>query len=136
MAVLISTTDSIPGYKTVEYKGLVWSSSARSKHIGSDFAALGTSLFGGEITQYKKLLNEGRNDMVQGIVKNAELIGANAVVGVRFGTTQIMPATLDIFAYGTAVVIAPEHTHHHSASHPAHHSPKHHAGHHVKHKRR
>lgn len=117
MAVLISTTETLPGYIITEYKGLVWSSSARSRHIGSDLMAMSKSLVGGEIHQYKKLLNEGRNDVVQGLVKNAELIGANAVVGLRFGSTQIVPATLDLFAYGTAVVIQPE-----RAAHPAGHS--------------
>lgn len=108
MAVLIATTESIPGYRIVSYKGLVWSSSARSRHIGSDVMAMLKSLMGGEIHQYKKLLNEGRNEGVQGLVKNAEMLGANAVIGVRFGSTQIIPATLDLFAYGTAVVVEPE----------------------------
>lgn len=112
MAVLISTTESLPGYRVVSYKGLVWSSSARSRHIGSDLMALVKSLMGGEIHQYKKLLNEGRNEGVQGLVKNAEMLGANAVVGVRFGSTQIIPATLDLFAYGTAVVVEPERSSH------------------------
>jgi uncharacterized protein YbjQ (UPF0145 family) len=70
--------------------------------------ALSKSLMGGEINQYKKLLNEGRNDNVQTLIKNAELLGANAVLGVRFGSTQILPATLDLFAYGTAVVVEPD----------------------------
>lgn len=106
--VIITTTDSIPGHKIVKYLGLVWSSTARSKHLGWDLIAMGKALVGGEISSYRKMMNEGRNDVARGLAENAKKLGANAVIGMRLGTTQIMPATLEIFAYGTAVLVEKE----------------------------
>ncbi|MBI5228905.1 YbjQ family protein [Candidatus Micrarchaeota archaeon] len=107
--MIVTTTENIPGYEIKKYVGVVWSSSARAKHLGHDIAAMAkAALVGGELSSYRKMMNEARNDVLQGIIKNAEKIGANAIIGVRLGSTQIMPATVDIFAYGTAVIIEEE----------------------------
>ena len=103
--LLVSTLPSIDGYVIKEHKGLVWTSTARSKNVVQDFAALTKSLTGGETKHFRDLLHEARNDIVNGLVEQAKSIGANAVLGVQMGSTQISPAIMDIFAYGSAVVL-------------------------------
>ena len=105
MKVMVVTTESVPGFKTKKQLGVVWASSSRSKSILTDFAEVARSLFGGELHLYKRMMNQARFDVLEQLSKQAEKQGANAVVGVRFGSTQILPATVDIFAYGTAVVV-------------------------------
>ncbi len=108
--MIVTTMDSVPGYKVSSYLGLVWSSSARSRHLGGDIAALGKSLVGGEIGSYRKLLNDGRDAVIKGLVENAKKVKADAVVGVRLGSTQVVAGTLDFYAYGTAVTLEREKT--------------------------
>lgn len=103
--VVLATTENIPGYEIKKHLGLVWASTARSKHLGHDLYAVLKGLFGGEIKGYTQMSNEARSIAANALAKNAEKAGANAVVAVRFGTTQILPATIDVFAYGTAVWI-------------------------------
>ncbi|MFH0971091.1 MAG: YbjQ family protein [Candidatus Micrarchaeota archaeon] len=103
--ILISTLPGIDGYSIKEHKGLVWTSSARSKNVIQDFAALTKSLAGGEAHHYRHLLNEARKDIVNGLAEQARAMGANAILGVQMGSTQISPAIMDIFAYGSAVVL-------------------------------
>lgn len=106
--VTIVTTESVPGARIKAYKGMVWASSARSKNVFGDIAATLRLLGGGEIKAYTQLANEARMDVLRRLADNARKLKANAVVGTRFGSTQLMPGTLDIFAYGTAVVIEKE----------------------------
>lgn len=106
--MIVTTTESVPGNKIKEYKGLVWSSTARSRHIGGDLNALVKSLVGGEIGSYRKLVNEGRDYVVKGLVENGKKIRADAIIAVKFGSTQIVPGTLDFYAYGTAVTLEKE----------------------------
>ncbi|MFH1443476.1 MAG: YbjQ family protein [Candidatus Micrarchaeota archaeon] len=103
--ILVSTLQSIEGYSMKEHKGLVWTSSARSKNVLQDFTALTKSLTGGETKHFRDLLHDARNDIVNGLAEQAKSIGANAVLGVQMGSTQISPAIMDIFAYGSAVVL-------------------------------
>lgn len=102
--VTIVTTDILPGRRISKYKGLVWASSARSKNVLADMKAAFRLLGGGEIKAYTELANEARLDVLKRLADNAKKLGANAIIGTRFGSTQILPGTLDIFAYGTAVV--------------------------------
>ncbi|MEK6954926.1 MAG: YbjQ family protein [Candidatus Micrarchaeota archaeon] len=103
--LIVSTLQSIDGYIVKEHKGLVWTNTARSKNVLQDFAALTRSLGGGDSHQYRHLLHEARKDIVDGLVEQARSLGANAVLGVSMGSTQISPAIMDIFAYGSAVVL-------------------------------
>ncbi|HLC47536.1 MAG TPA: YbjQ family protein [Candidatus Norongarragalinales archaeon] len=103
--VLVSTLQAIDGYAVKEHKGLVWTSTARSKNVIQDFAALTRSLSGGDSHHYRHLLSEARKDIVDGLVEQARSLGANAILGVQMGSTQISPAIMDIFAYGSAVVL-------------------------------
>lgn len=106
--VRIVTTESLPGHRIKAYKGLVWASSARSKNVLHDIVAAFRLLVGGEIKVYTQLANEARMDVLRRLGENARKLGANAVVATRFGSTQLLPSTLDIFAYGTAVVVEKE----------------------------
>ncbi|HLD76315.1 MAG TPA: YbjQ family protein [Candidatus Norongarragalinales archaeon] len=101
--MIISTTEDIAGYRTEKYVGLVWASAVRSKHLGHDFYAMLKSLKGGDLSTYEHLTNQARSDVVEKLKKAAQAQGANAVVGLRFGTTQVMSATVEVYAYGTSV---------------------------------
>ncbi len=103
--IIISTLPAIEGFSIKEHKGLVWTSTARSKNVIQDFAALTKSLAGGETHHYRHLLGEARKDIINGLVEQSKSLGANAVLGVQMGSTQISPAIMDIFAYGSAVVL-------------------------------
>ncbi len=105
---VISTTETVPGYRIKAYKGLVWASSARSKNIFADIGAVVRSMAGGEIKAYKRMTNEARAYALHELAESAHKVGANGVVGVRFGSTQLLPSTVDVFVYGTAVVVEKE----------------------------
>ena len=106
--VLISSTDSLPGFRVEKYVGLVWASSARCLDSASEVGAMLKSLTGGELPAFRKLLNEGRHAVVHELAQNAKARGANAVIGVRLESTAIVQGTLDVYAYGTAVVVKKE----------------------------
>ena len=75
----------------------------QSKHIGRDFAASFKGLVGGEIKGYTEMMNEARNMAVQRMVEDAQRLGADAVVNVRFGTSSVVQGAAEVIAYGTAV---------------------------------
>ncbi|MFH1106342.1 MAG: YbjQ family protein [Candidatus Micrarchaeota archaeon] len=106
--VIISTLHQVPRYCVSEHKGLVWTSTARSRSFAHDLIAVTKSLAGGESHAYRHMMNEARKDIVHGLAEQARLLGANAVLGVQMNSTQILPATIDIYAYGTAVVLEKE----------------------------
>lgn len=101
--MIISTTEKIPGGKEGKYIGVVWASVVRSKHLGHDFYAMLKSLKGGDITSYENLTNGARAEVMKKLVAEAKRQGADAIVGMRFNVTQILPATIEVAAYGTAV---------------------------------
>ncbi len=102
----IVTTSKVPGYKTEEVKGLVWASSVRAKFFLQDLKAMVRIFFGGEVKEYYDLLNEARREILWKLNHNAKELGANAVVNVRLVATQIVPGTVEILAYGTAVRVS------------------------------
>ena len=106
--MMIATTESIPGHAVSEYKGLVWASSARSRNAIMDMGAVMRTLAGGEIKIYNRMLNDARAHAIKTLSENAFKMGANAIVGVRFGSTQIISSTVEVTAYGTAVVVKSE----------------------------
>ncbi len=101
--VPVSTTEEIPGRKIQEYKGYVWGTSVQARFFGHDLLALLRSFIGGEIWTYTRMINESKSYVIHRLVENAIALGADAVVGVRMGSTQVIPGTVEIFAYGTAV---------------------------------
>jgi uncharacterized protein YbjQ (UPF0145 family) len=101
--VLLTTTERLEGYEIVETLGMVMGNVVYSKHIGKDIAAAFKTLAGGEIKSYTELLTEARNIALQRMMAEAEKLGADAVIGVRFGSSSIMQSAAEVLAYGTAV---------------------------------
>ena len=103
--MLISNTETIPGYTIRELKGLVQGNTVRAKHAGRDIAASFKNLVGGEIKGYTELLTESRQEALQRMLAQAEELGANAVVNVRFTTSAVTSGASELYAYGTAVTV-------------------------------
>jgi len=101
--VVHSNTETIPGKEIVQFYGVVSGSTVRAKHIGRDFMASLKNIVGGELKGYTELLQEARADALQRMSEQAESLGANAVVNVRFSTSSIAQGAAELFAYGTAV---------------------------------
>ena len=103
--MLITNIEVIPGRKIIKHLGLVQGSTVRAKHVGKDFLAGLKNIVGGELKSYTELLNESREEAVQRMIKQAEAVGANAILNVRFSTSSITQGAAELFAYGTAVVL-------------------------------
>ncbi len=101
--IIVTTMDSIPGYEVSEYVGLVWGTSVRARFIGHDLVAVFKTLVGGEVDPYTKMSNEARLKVIQKVVQNAKRLGADAVIGFRMGSAHVIPGTIEIMGYGTAV---------------------------------
>jgi uncharacterized protein YbjQ (UPF0145 family) len=106
--MIIVNTDFVSGHRIVESLGLVRGSTIRAKHIGKDIMAELRTLVGGEIKEYTEMIMESRNESVNRMQAQAEKLGANAVINVRFVTSQVMTGAAELLAYGTAVKLAPE----------------------------
>jgi len=85
--------------------GLVRGNTIRARHVGRDIVAALRNLAGGEVLEYTKLLAEAREQAVDRMLEEAAALGANAVIGVRFGTSMIMSGAAEMLCYGTAVVV-------------------------------
>lgn len=105
--MLVCTTDSVPGYMVAETYGLVIGNVVATKNVGRAFAAGLKSIVGGELRGYTELLDEARNTAVDRMVREAQKLGANAVIGMRMTTSDIMDGASEVMAYGTAVKIVP-----------------------------
>lgn len=103
--MIIATTDDLTGRRIVKVLGLVRGNTIRARHIGRDIGALVRNITGGEVHEYTKLLAESREQSIDRMVEDAERLGANAVVGVRFSTSMVMSAAAETMCYGTAVVV-------------------------------
>jgi uncharacterized protein YbjQ (UPF0145 family) len=101
--MIIVTSDQIFGQDIKESLGLVKGNTIRAKHIGKDILAGLRNIVGGEIKEYTEALNEAREEALGRMVKNAEKIGADAIIGVRFTTSAIMAGSAELLVYGTAV---------------------------------
>ena len=105
--ILLSNIEMLPGYTIVQHMGLVQGSTVRAKHFGRDMMAGLKNMVGGELKGYTELLNESRHEATERMKQQAAAIGANAVINVRFSTSNIAAGASEILAYGTAVVIQP-----------------------------
>jgi len=103
--MLLSNIEIVPGKKIVQHLGLVQGSTVRAKHAGKDIMAGIKNIFGGELSGYTDLLQESRNEAVERMTQQAESIGGNAVINVRFATSAIAAGASEILAYGTAVIV-------------------------------
>lgn len=101
----ISNLEAIPGKTTVQHLGLVQGSTVRAKHAGKDILAGLKNIVGGELRAYTELLVESRNEATARMLEQARAVGANAVVNIRFSTSNITAGAAEVMAYGTAVVV-------------------------------
>ena len=100
----VVNTETIPGKTIIEVKGLVQGNTVRAKHVGRDIMAGFKNIVGGELKGYTELLVEARREAVERMMGQAQQLGANAVVNVRFSTSSVTGGAAELYAYGTAVV--------------------------------
>ena len=103
--MLVVTTDEIAGKRIVKTVGLVRGNTIRARHFGRDLLAGLKNLVGGEISDYTKMIAECREEALDRMIAQAEANGANAVIGMRFATAEMMENAAELLAYGTAVVV-------------------------------
>jgi uncharacterized protein YbjQ (UPF0145 family) len=101
--MIVTTMNDIPGYRIDEVYGEVMGLTVRSRNIGSQFGAQLKSIVGGELKGMTKALTDSREEVMQRMVAEAEAKGANAIVAMRFDTSELGPGWTEICAYGTAV---------------------------------
>jgi uncharacterized protein YbjQ (UPF0145 family) len=101
--MIISTRESLDGYRIVETLGIVRGSTVRVRHIGNDILAGFKNLVGGEISEYTELMSDAREQAIDRMVADAESLNGDAILSVRFTTSMLMRGASEILAYGTAV---------------------------------
>jgi uncharacterized protein YbjQ (UPF0145 family) len=106
--MIVVTTHTIHGKSIVKTLGLVRGNTVRARHIGNDLMAALRNIVGGEVVEYTKLLAQSREQSLDRLIEEAEAMGANAVVGLRFVTASLMQGAAELLAYGTAVVVKDE----------------------------
>lgn len=103
--MIVTTTENVVGYRVKEVKGQVFGVVVRSRGLGGNIMAGLRSIVGGEITEYTSLLEEARRHAVDRMVQNAQAMGANAIIMMRFDSSEIGQVMSEIVAYGTAAVV-------------------------------
>ncbi|MFQ5430083.1 MAG: YbjQ family protein [Phycisphaerae bacterium] len=103
--MIVVSTETVPGHTILELKGLVQGNTIRAKHIGRDIAAGLKNLVGGELKGYTELLTEARRQALERMIAQAQQLGANAILNVRFTTSAVTQGAAELYAYGTAVVL-------------------------------
>ncbi len=103
--MIMSNTETVAGKRIVKTLGVVRGNTIRARNVGRDILAVLKNLIGGEIEEYTKLIGEAREQSVDRMITDAESLGANAIVNVRFTTSYIMQSASEILAYGTAVLL-------------------------------
>jgi uncharacterized protein YbjQ (UPF0145 family) len=103
--MIVATTPYVAGHRVTETKGQVFGLVVRSRGLGGNITAGLRSLVGGEIHEYTQLLEDTRRQAIDRLVQNATLMGANAVISMRFDSTELASTMSEIVAYGTAVVV-------------------------------
>ena len=103
--MILTNVESVNGTRIIEHYGLVQGSTIRAKHFGRDIMASLKNIVGGELKGYTELLVEARNEAISRMIAQAEELGANAVVNVRFSTSSVAQGAAEILCYGTAVKV-------------------------------
>jgi len=103
--VIFVTSNQIAGKTIKKTLGIVRGNTIRARHVGRDISAALKNLVGGEIKDYTKMMAESREQALDRMVEEAESLGANAILNVRFATSMIMQSASEILAYGTAVIV-------------------------------
>ena len=106
--MIVTTTPYLSGHRIVEAKGMVFGLVVRSRGLGGNVMASLRSIGGGEIHEYTQLLEDTRRQALDRLVQNAALMGANAVISMRFDSSAMASYMTEIVAYGTAVVVEPD----------------------------
>ena len=106
--MIVSTAPFVAGHRVTETKGMVFGLVVRSRGLSGNLIASLRSLGGGEIHEYTSLLEDTRRQALDRMVKNATLMGANAVISMRFDSSELGGTMSEIVAYGTAVVVQPD----------------------------
>jgi len=105
--MIVTTTQDLPNHRVVKVHGLVRGNTIRARHLGKDLTAVLRNLAGGEITEYTKMLAEAREQAIDRMLDEADALGANAVLAVRFQTSMVQSGAAEMLCYGTAVTVEP-----------------------------
>lgn len=105
--MIVTTTQDLPGYRIAEVQGMVRGNTIRARHLGRDIMAILRNVAGGEITEYTKMMAEAREQAIDRMLEEADSLGANAVICVRFQTSMVQSGAAEMLCYGTAVTVEP-----------------------------
>jgi uncharacterized protein YbjQ (UPF0145 family) len=103
--MILTNVESVPGKTITHHFGIVSGSTVRAKHIGRDIMAGLKNIVGGELKGYTELLQESRNQATERMIKQAEELGANAIVNIRYATSSVAQGASELYVYGTAVKV-------------------------------
>lgn len=103
--MIIATSSGVEGRRMIRTLGLVRGNTVRARHLGRDIMAALRGVVGGEVNEYTKLMAESREQALDRMIDEAESLGANAIISVRFQTAMVMANTAELLVYGTAVVV-------------------------------
>ena len=103
--MILSNIDYLPGKKIIKHLGLVNGSTIRAKHLGSDLLAGFKNLVGGDLKGYTDLMNQSRQEAIDRMIEQARILGADAIINIRFSTSSVAQGAAELYAYGTAVNI-------------------------------
>lgn len=103
--MILTNVEQVPGRQSLEHYGLVSGSTVRAKHAGRDIMASLKNIVGGELKGYTELLNDSRKQATDRMIEQAQEMGANAIVNVRYSTSSVAQGASEIYVYGTAVKV-------------------------------
>ena len=106
--MILTTTENVPGKRVVEVLGLVRGATIRARHLGRDIQALFRNIAGGEVVEYTKMLAQSREEAIGRLIDEAEMLEADAVIGMRFQTSMVVSGAAEMLCYGTAVRLEDE----------------------------
>jgi len=103
--MIVTNLELIPGKTISKHYGLVQGNTIRAKHVGRDIMASFKNIFGGELKGYTELLSESRQEATDRMIAQAEALGANAILNIRYSTSSVTQGAAELYAYGTAVLL-------------------------------
>ena len=106
--MIVTPSSSVAGYRVIKTIGLVRGTTIRARHLGVDILAVFKHIVGGEIEEYTKMMAESREQALDRMIAEAQQLGANAVLDLRFGTSYVMGSAAEILVYGSAVELERE----------------------------
>ena len=103
--IILTTSEDVAHKRVTKTRGLVKGNTIRARHLGRDIAATFRNMVGGEIGDYTKMIGESREQAIDRMVEEALALGANAIIAIRFSTSELMQGAAELLAYGTAVIV-------------------------------